>query len=65
MKMANDGKSATIKIDPPKRQAVEKIVVHLEHFERPVKTVRLANRELRDAAQEIRTDKSVVLRLKF
>jgi hypothetical protein len=65
MKMADDGKSATIKIDPPKRQAVEKIVVHLEHFERPVKTVRLANRELRDAAQEIRTDKSVVLRLKF
>jgi hypothetical protein len=65
MKMANDGKSATIKVDPPKRQSVEKIVVHLEHFERPIRAVKLANRRLTDATQEIRTDKSIVLRVEF
>jgi hypothetical protein len=59
-----DGKSAVLKIVPPKRKNLDKIVVHLEHFERPVKTVMLGDRELGSAA-EIRTNGSCTLRLNF
>jgi hypothetical protein len=57
-----DGKSAVLKIVPPKRENLDKIVVHLEHFERPVKMVILGDRKL-DSAAEIRTDRSCTLKV--
>jgi len=39
VKMAEDGQSASITVDPPKRQIPGKIVLHLERFERPVWTI--------------------------
>ncbi|MHC4890530.1 MAG: hypothetical protein ACYTEO_13820 [Planctomycetota bacterium] len=65
LKMSKDGKSAILKVEPPRREVVEKIVVHLENFERPVKTVRLGNKKLRYTAADIRTNKGFLLKVDF
>jgi hypothetical protein len=59
-----DGKSAVLQIVPPKRENLDKIVVHLEHFERPVKIVVLNGRRL-DSATEIQTNRSCTLKMDF
>lgn len=39
VRVAEDGHSGLIRVNPPERERVEKIVVHLEHFGRPVRSV--------------------------
>jgi hypothetical protein len=63
--VARDGKSAAIEIDPPRRDAVEKIVVHLENFGRLVKSVKLDNKELRDTTVKIPTAGSFALEIEL
>jgi len=46
VRVAKDGRSGLIRIIPPEREWVEKIVVHLEHFERPVRSVRKEDKEI-------------------
>jgi len=45
LRMAKKGDSVTIEINPPRRDPPKKIMVHLEHFQRPVEKTKM---ELRD-----------------
>jgi hypothetical protein len=65
VKMADDGKSAVLVITPPRRDAVERVVVHLECFERPIKTVTLGNRKVKGTPLKVPTDKSFTLKVQF
>jgi hypothetical protein len=44
--VAGDGRSAELRITPPRRQAPAKLVVHLEHFGRAARTVELDGKPL-------------------
>jgi len=59
-----DGKSAVLQIMPPQRKNPDKIVVHLENFERPIKMVSVGGRKL-EATAEIQTNRSSELKLEF
>ena len=65
LEVAKDGKSATLTVDPPRRNRPKKIVVHLEHFANPVGTLKMADRELTDGAISIPTDKPFTLDIVF
>jgi len=62
--VAPGGESAVLKIVPPLRENLDKIVVHLEYFERPVRMVSLGSRTL-DSAAEIQTNRSCILKVDF
>lgn len=62
--VALGGESAVLKIVPPQREDIDKIVVHLEHFEHPVRMVSLGSRIL-DSAAEIQTNSSCILKVDF
>ena len=62
--VAPDGESVVLKIVPPQREKLDKIVVHLEHFERPVRMVSLGSRKL-DSVVEIQTNRSCILKVDF
>ena len=63
--MAKDGKSAKIKVDPPNREQIEKIVVHTEHFARLVKAIYLNGKKMDNNVPKISTNKSFTLELQF
>jgi len=46
VRVAEDGRSGLIRVNPPERDRVEKIVVHLEHFGRPVRSVKKDGKEI-------------------
>ena len=62
--VAPGGESVVLKVVPPQRENLDKIVVHLEHFERPVRMVSLGSRIL-DSAAEIQTNRSCILKVDF
>jgi hypothetical protein len=64
MHVEPDGESAELKILPPQRENLDKIVVHLEHFGRPVRLVSLNGRRL-DATTKIQTNRSCTLKVEF
>ena len=45
LEMAKEGSSATIEINPPRRDPPKKIKVHLEHFQRPVDKTKMESRD--------------------
>jgi hypothetical protein len=63
--VAGDGRSARLLVDPPRREPLEKIVVHLEHFGRPISGVRLDGQPLGDKTSEVPTDKRFTLDVAF
>ncbi len=65
--MADDEQSAIIKIDPPKNEAPKKIILHLEHFGRPVWAIKSGNIHLTPEKSfiEISTDKPIELKVEF
>ena len=63
--VSSDGKSARIEVGPPKREPPAKIVVHTEHFGRPVKEVRLDGKELSGASVPIPVDRAAVIEVVF
>jgi hypothetical protein len=66
VRVAEDGHSGWIRIVPPERERVEKIVVHLEHFERPIRSVRKEGKEiLGREAPLTATGKEIPLTLAF
>ena len=65
LRASEDGKSATIEVDPQRYEPPEKIVVHLEHLGRPVKETKLGNIELTDAGVKIQADGRLTLRVAF
>lgn len=65
MEMSADGKSATIHIRPPRRQAPEKLVLHLERFGRPVRAVRIGDDILEAGATEVSADRETVVKVEL
>jgi len=44
--MAKDGHSATMTVNPPKRESMEKIVLHLEQIERTIQAIKVSDKTL-------------------
>jgi len=63
--VAKDGRSGWIKIRPPKREPAEKLVVHLEHFERRVRLVQKDGQRIVDETLLTMPDGEIVLALDF
>jgi len=59
--VAEDGKSGLIEIVASERDRVEKIVVHLEQFERSVRSVQKDGREILDRTVTTSTGKEILL----
>jgi len=65
VRVAEDGKSGWIKISPPGQEMVEKVVVHLEHFERPIWSVRKGGEAILGRTVPIGAGKEILLTLDF
>jgi len=63
VQVSEDGQSGWIKIIPPVRDRAEKIVVHLEHFDRPIRSVR--KKGSLDRTVWTTVDKEIELKLDF
>jgi len=63
--VADDGHSGFIRVTCPGRERIEKIVVHLEHFERPVRSVRKENKEILHRTVSTPAGKEILLTLDF
>ena len=61
LEVAQTGESARLVCEPPQRDSVSRIVVHLENFDRPVRSVKLAGRLLDESPVEIPTDRPLTL----
>jgi hypothetical protein len=65
VRVAKDGHSGLIRVNPPERELIGKIVVHLEHFQRSVRSVRRDGKEMLDRGVSIDAGKEILLRLDF
>ena len=65
LKVADDGRSALLRIVPPKREKPGKIVVHTENFAVPVKQVLLDGKPLSNEVPAINTNQEVKIKLIF
>jgi len=61
LEVAPAGNSARLTCDPPQRESISSIVVHLENFARPVRSVKLAGHDLGESPPAIPTDKPFTL----
>jgi len=61
LEVAPSGNSARLACDPPQREPISSIVVHLENFVRPVRSVKLAGRDINESPPTIPTDKPFTL----
>lgn len=65
VQIAEDGRSGWIKINSPERQKIEKVVVHLEHFGRPVRSVQKDGKEVLGTDTSTSAEKEILLKLNF
>ena len=65
LRVAADGRSAAIEIEPPQRERPQKLVVHGEHFGRAIRGIRLGEKELHGAAATAACDGPVKIVLLF
>jgi hypothetical protein len=63
VRVAEDGQSGLISIIPPVRGRAEKIVVHLENFARPVRSVRKEGKDILDRSVSTAAGKEILLAL--
>lgn len=63
--LPQSGKSGSIRISPPTREKVERLVVHLEHFPRPVYAVLKDNAEIQGEVISTAPGEDIVLKLDF
>jgi hypothetical protein len=61
LEIAPAGKTARLTCKPSQREPVSRIVVHLENFDRLIRSVKLADRDLDESALAIPTDKPFTL----
>lgn len=61
--VAADGRSATLTLDPPQREPVEKLVAHLEHFVSRAGDVSLDGKPLAREGIAVRTDRPARLQI--
>ena len=60
-----DGGAAHLKVDLPRREPLDRLVVHLEHFGRPVKQIRCNNKPSTARPQPVSRDIPLVLTVDF
>jgi hypothetical protein len=65
LRIAPDGREATLDLDPPRREPITKIMVHLESFARDVDEPRLDGGRIAGSSVEIPTTKPVSLSWRF
>jgi len=65
LEVASDGRSAHLTCDPPQREPISSIVVHLENFARPIRSTKLAGHDLPKSPPPIPTDKPFTVDLTF
>jgi hypothetical protein len=65
VRVAEDGQSALVRIMLAERERVEKVVVHVEHFERPVRSVRKDGEEVLDKTVVTGAGEEILLMLDF
>jgi hypothetical protein len=63
LEVAATGKTARLTCDPPQRDPVSAVVVHLENFARPVRGVKLAGGDLNESPPTVPTDRPFTLDL--
>jgi hypothetical protein len=65
VRVAEDERSGLIRIIPPEREVIEKIVVHLEHFEHYVRSVRKEGKQILNKPVLTIAGKEILLKLDF
>jgi len=65
LEMSNNGKIATVKITTPDRENLEKVVLHLEQFNRKVKSVTKGGADIKDKTIRISPSKRIALKIEF
>jgi len=65
VRVAADGKTGLIEIVPPERERLEKIVVHLEHFEPSVRSVQKNGQEILGRTVTASAGRAILLKLDF
>ena len=60
-----DGKAADLKVELPRREPFERVVLHLENFDRPVQQTRCNRKPLAAAAQRVPCDAPLLLTVEF
>jgi hypothetical protein len=60
-----DARGADLRVDLPRRESIERLVVHLESFDRPVRRTLYGGKSLTADVQSVPTDNSLRLRLEF
>jgi len=65
LEMSKDGKSANVRIAAPDRGSLEKIVLHLEQFDRKVKAVSKGWSNIKDKTVEIKPAKKMAIKIEF
>jgi hypothetical protein len=63
--VAADGRSAALTIAPPRRETVDKLVVHLEHFEPAALAVTVAGQAIAGGATAIPTDRDTTIHIEL
>jgi hypothetical protein len=63
--IAADGRSAVIQVQPPRREAPAKLVVHLEHFGRTARAIQLDGKPLGGPSAALAGDRPAVVRIEF
>ncbi len=65
VRVAEDGQTGSLRIVPPEGEPAEKIVVHLEHFLRPVRSVLKEGKEIRGSIVPTTAGEEIFLTLYF
>ena len=65
LRFSRDGRSATLDINPPRQEAVEKIVAHLEHLGREVYRAQIEGKDITGGSVTIPTTKETSVSLRF
>lgn len=63
--VAPDGRTGWIRVRPPQRKRIEKLVVHLEHFDRSVRLVQSNGRKIDGETRLTAIEEEIVLALDF
>jgi hypothetical protein len=65
MSLAEDGTSGSIRVTPPTRERMDRMVVHAEHFHPPIRSVKMGGQDIYEKTIPMPSDDVVVLTLDF
>ena len=65
LEVAADGRTATVTVDPPHREAVDKLVVHLEQFARLAAKISLDGKDADRVPAAIPTDRATTIEIEL